>query len=159
MCLERLADRIGETELVGRARLRRFVFRMHKRGYDGSAKADAMWTGRSEDFLWGVVRRVTGLSKAELDRCEGVGVGYDCANADVELDDGTTRTVNLYTARPDWIVNGLPAFGWYREFVVRGAAQHELPREYQQWLANIPHCPDDDLVRRAKNWAILGPSE
>ncbi len=158
MCLERLADRIGETELIGRAKLQRYVFRMHKRGYDGSAKADAMWTGQSDDFLWGVVRRVTGLSKSELDRCEGVGVGYDCASADVQLDDGSTQTANLYTARPDWIADGLTAFGWYREFVIRGAAQHDLPAEYQRWLADISHRPDDDTVRRSQNWAILEKS-
>ena len=96
MCVERLSARIGDTELIGLARLPRFVFRMHKRGYDGSAKADARWTGKSTDAMWGVVRRVPGLSKSELDRCEGVGVGYDCTTATAELVDGTTKTVGAH---------------------------------------------------------------
>lgn len=155
MCVERLSARIGDTELIGLARLPRFVFRMHKRGYDGSAKADARWTGKSTDAMWGVVRRVPGLSKSELDRCEGVGVGYDCTTATAELADGRTKTVYLYTARPDWITVGLPAFCWYREFIVRGAAQHDLPTEYQQQLSHIPHISDPEHDRRSHNWAIF----
>ncbi|WP_166819765.1 gamma-glutamylcyclotransferase family protein [Thalassoroseus pseudoceratinae] len=155
MCIERLTARIGETERLGCARLRGYVFRMHKRGYDGSAKADAMWTGREGDFMWGVVRRVSGLSKSELDRCEGVGVGYDCSTAKVELSDGAIQTVNLYTARPDWTVPRLTAFCWYREYIIRGAAQHDLPVEYQRQLADIPYTADPDAARRSENWMIL----
>lgn len=109
--------------------------RFHKIGRDGTAKADAFWTGDPNDHLHGVIYRCQMTDRLSLDTCESLGVGYDEVSVEVCLSDGGVRTVFLYQALATQIREGLPVASWYAEHVLCGAAEHRLPVPYQNGLA------------------------
>lgn len=110
--------------------------RFHKSGGDGTAKADAFWTGRPDDVVWGVIYRCRMEEKSKLDRCESLGDGYDhCA---VEVQVGPDRwTSFLYEAMAHRIDPSLRPADWYHAHVVAGAVEHGLPQTYRQMIASV----------------------
>lgn len=78
MCTGRLTHRrrcpSARPELI--AKLSGHKFGFHKISSDGSAKADAEYTGNNEDVVWGVVFSIDGSEEAALDQAEGLGNGY-----------------------------------------------------------------------------------
>jgi len=67
MCLRRIRERIASAAMLSTACLtqRRLLF--HKRGKDGSAKANALFTGKVSDRVWGVVFTINPAEKPLLD--------------------------------------------------------------------------------------------
>jgi gamma-glutamylcyclotransferase len=55
MCRDRLFDRVPSARYEFVASLSGHALRFHKRSSDGSAKADAFFTGEEKDKVWGVV--------------------------------------------------------------------------------------------------------
>ncbi|MCM2370457.1 gamma-glutamylcyclotransferase family protein [Aporhodopirellula aestuarii] len=124
--------------------------RFHKIGQDGTSKADAHWTGDEGDLLYGVVYRCHLRDRATLDRCESLGVGYNATAVDVHLIDGSERhRVFLYEALPTMIDSSMRPAAWYVDHVLRGAAEHGLPLDYQarlrQWAAGFQVDQTDGL--------------
>ena len=112
--------------------------RLHKVGKDGTAKADAFWTGDPEDRLYGVIFRCLLADRAHLDLCESLGVGYQEVPADVMVDgEPEPRRVFLYQAYPGQIRQGLATASWYAAHVINGAAEHRLPPNCQKELADL----------------------
>ena len=81
--LQRMRARVPSAQPmeIGYVRQRRLMF--HKRSVDGSAKADAAWSPRADDRVWGVIYRLPADEKPALDRCEYLGVGYDLEPVEV----------------------------------------------------------------------------
>ncbi len=130
LCRERLIARVGPIETVAVARLDTHRLCFHKRGRDGSGKADAFFTGDRADRIWGVVYDMTESAKRELDRIEGVGCGYVDAQADLTSAGGERLRAWLYLAQPAWIDASLAPAPWYRALIVTGAREHGLPAGY-----------------------------
>ena len=78
MSSARLTARTPSACVVGPGRLPGHALRWHKLGRDGSGKCDVIVvdTG-STAVVWGVLYRIDCAEKADLDRIEGLGVGYD----------------------------------------------------------------------------------
>lgn len=112
--------------------------RFHKVGMDGTAKADAFFTGDHRDRLYGVIYRCFSSEKSVLDSCESLGVGYEEVIVDVFIDDEDKphRTV-LYQAVSGKIQPDLAVADWYAAHVIRGAAEHGFPPDYQRHLADL----------------------
>ena len=140
---------------TGMVAQRRIVF--HKRGRDGSAKADAFFTGKGSDCVWGAVYAVPHEKKPLLDACESLGVGYDEVVVSVQCGDQPSITARLYTARREAIADGLLPFCWYKAFVVQGACQHNLPPRYVRQLEAMAVTIDPDIARRRSNELLLWP--
>ena len=114
--------------------------RFHKHGRDGTAKADAFWTGVDTDVIWGVIYRIAVDERSELDRCESLGIGYREAPVDVVVGDSIVSTF-LYEAIADHIDPSLSPASWYVEFVLEGIREHRLPDDYHDlvqtwWQSN-----------------------
>ena len=141
LCRERLIARVGPIETVAVARLDAHRLCFHKRGRDGSGKADAFFTGDPADRIWGVVYGMTESAKRELDRIEGVGCGYVVAPVDLTTVGGQRLRAWLYLAEPAWIDASLRPAAWYRALIVTGARQHGLPAAYVAELeARLEYC-------------------
>lgn len=154
LCRERLRARVPSARrwAIGCVFGRTLAF--HKRGRDGSAKADAAFTGHANDSVWGVVYQVAASEKPLLDRYESLGVGYD----EVEVPVATAAGVcyaRMYVARPEAIVTSLRPFSWYRDFVVHGAVEHGLPGRYLRRLCRVTAEADPDRSRHASNAAVV----
>ncbi|MFG0254484.1 MAG: gamma-glutamylcyclotransferase family protein [Rhodopirellula sp. JB053] len=115
---------------------RRLCF--HKIGKDGTAKADAFWTGDQRDVLHGVIYRCHVRDRAKLDRCESIGIGYDAAPVEVITPDAeVAQSMFLYEALPSMIDDSLRPAAWYVAHVLRGAEEHALPAAYQTALKQM----------------------
>lgn len=154
LCTARLKARVPSAEpiAVGHVTQRQLVF--HKRSEDGSAKADARWTGLEHHRVWGVVFRIARAEKAILDECEFLGIGYDETEVEVIHEAGTLRSW-MYQARDEAIDDSLLPYDWYHDFVVRGAREHRLPADYIARLESHSLMPDPDEVRTRENRVVL----
>jgi hypothetical protein len=126
----RIETRIGPVEVVAVARLDGHCLRFHKRGRDGTGKADAFFTDDQGDRVWGVVYAMSHTAKCELDRIEGVGQGYRSVEARLTTSEGKPLTAWVYLAEPGWIDPSLVPAAWYRDLVVAGAREQALPADY-----------------------------
>jgi len=105
---------------------------------DGTAKADAFLTGDHRDRIYGAIFRCNLSEKKCLDSCESLGIGYEEVAVDVWIDgDDKPRRTFLYQAVEAKIQPDLAAADWYVAHVLRGAAEHGLPAEYQRQLADL----------------------
>jgi gamma-glutamylcyclotransferase len=150
----RITDRIGAVEVVGVGMLQEHALRFHKRSQDGSAKADAHYTGSSEDRVYGVVYALTGGAKRKLDDFEGVGTQYLEAEIAIELIAGRRVTAVVYRARGDKI--GAPGrpYDWYQRHVLVGAREHRLPGLYVDEIAAVASVTDPDRERSRREFEI-----
>ena len=126
-----------------------------KRSQDGSAKADAQFTGVLDDCVWGVIYRLPTDHKPQLDAFEFLGVGYNEEYVEVTLPRETVQAW-MYVARREAIDDELLPYTWYHDLVVRGAQEHRLPDPYVSQLRAFPTCHDPDVDRAARHRLLLG---
>ena len=155
--LRRMRSRVPSADIVavGYVSGRQLLF--HKRSVDGSAKADAFYSGDPVHRVWGVVYRMDAAGKRVLDQFEQLGVGYDQQQVDVDVD-GSPVPAWIYTACPAAIDRSLRPYRWYRDFVLYGAFQHRLPFCYIANHVNVESTRDPDVSRRNENAQLIGSS-
>lgn len=151
MCTGRLRARVPSTRVVGAGTLPGHVLRFHKRGADGSAKANAARTDDPRAALPGVVFEIDPAHERELDRHEG---GYHAAPVTVHLAGGVAQA-SCYFAEAAAIVDGLVPFTWYRRYVLAGALEHRLAAAHVAAILAVDAIDDPDPERHARNWIEL----
>lgn len=154
MCVERIRKRVPSARPLERACLARYELRMHKRGADGSAKADAFYTGDDRHSVWGVLFEIHSHHKPLLDRHEHLGVGYDDRPVQPVTADGETVEAWIYVARREMIDTQLKPFTWYKDYMLAGARWHRLPPAYVLRLQQVEAIADHDTQRDARNRQI-----
>jgi len=152
----RLRARVPGAALLSVGCVRGRRLRFHKRSVDGSAKADAHFTGHGADCVWGAVFAIPGDQKPQLDACEFLGVGYDEVAVELLGVSGADARCSLYQARLEAIDRRGRPYDWYLELVLAGAREHGLPAEYIDWLTRIDCVVDDDWQRRERHLRLLG---
>ena len=85
-----------------------------------------------------------------------LGVGYDEITVEVDSTTGPMAAFT-YVADADAIMSDLKPYIWYKEFVVAGAAEHDLSAEYVDTIRAIEAVHDPDEARRVSNEQILYP--
>jgi hypothetical protein len=148
LTVQRLRGRVGEVRILGAARLDRHALRFHKRGKDGSGKADAFFTDDPADRVWGVVYEIDPSRKPDLDRVE---MGYREKEVDLATESGGKIRAQLYIASPGTIDAALKPFTWYRDLALNGARAHGLPGSYVERIARVESIEDPDREREARN--------
>ncbi|MCP9917367.1 gamma-glutamylcyclotransferase [Cyanobium sp. ATX 6F1] len=160
MLVRRLRERVPSAMPLGRAVLRGYELRWHKRGKDGSGKCDVWATDRAEAQVHGVLFELAATEKPRLDHAEGLGVGYDDQVIEVTCN-GHILQAQVYVATPTHIDPSIQPFSWYRALVLAGAREHRLPPAYIQGIEAVAaiHDPDperqaihDALIRAAQPW-------
>lgn len=154
MCAQRIRARVASatTLTTGYVTHRRLVF--HKRGKDGSAKADAVYTGCVNDCVWGVVFALSHKAKPVLDQYE---FGYDEEEVLVVSHRGVLPAIT-YVARAEAIDPSLKPYSWYHRYVTHGAQQHELPMDYVEHLQTFESIADPDRERAHRNSQLITAS-
>ena len=147
--------RVKSALILCIGRLQGYQLTLHKRGIDGSAKADAVYTGEPSDVTWGVVYQITKKHKSLLDDLECVIMGYDSVEVEIALSPGGCVQAWAYLARTTAIGKGLKPFTWYKAFMVHGARQHGLPAKYIGFLDAIEATADLDTPRHQLNTNII----
>ncbi len=129
----RLGSRVSAAEFEGIACLWGHDLRFHKRGRDGTAKADAFKSDQNAR-VWGALVSTTA---ADLTRLDGFEPGYRRVELPVETDSGTRRAW-VYRAEPKAIEPGLIPYRWYLDLVVHGGRARGLPRAYLEEVGRTP---------------------
>jgi len=152
MSTSRLRARVPSAQCVGVAELAGHRLEFHKVGMDGSAKCDASGTGSDDDVVIGVVFRIDEREKPLLDEFEGLGRGY--REKQVSVLARSEERLDAFTYCATWIDDSLRPFDWYRQHVLRGAAEHGLPDPYVRRIMAIGSVSDPDMARSATETAM-----
>ena len=119
---------------------------------DGSGKCDMESTPRETDCVYGVLYEIARGEKAELDKAEGRGKGYEEKSVKVTTPAGHVDATAYIATKKE---PALRPYHWYKALVVAGAAEHGLPAAYVEWLRTVEPKPDPNVDRRAKAEAAL----
>ena len=96
MSTVRLRARTPSARFLATGCLRHHALRWHKLGRDGSGKCDVAYRGLgATDVVWGVLFDIDCAEKADLDRVEGLGLGYVEREVSVVTERGERRGVDL----------------------------------------------------------------
>ncbi|PLX80279.1 MAG: gamma-glutamylcyclotransferase [Desulfuromonas sp.] len=152
MALARLQQRIPSARRLGTGHLPGYQLRFHVASTkDGSAKCDAFLTGDDNDLVVGALFRLDPEAKPVLDGYEGVGVEYRDELVSVEFGGGRQEALIYVGSNLD---SALRPFNWYREHVLRGALENDLPVEYVAAIREVPCVDDPDAERTLRELSI-----
>ena len=152
MSSRRLMERAPSATFLSIATLQEHRLQFHKKSKDGSSKCDAKYTANQDDCVIGVVFTMSTSDKKKLDRKECLGFGYEEKTVTVVLENGTQVEASTYCAiKTDATLN---PWSWYKEHVLRGARENNLPHDYISVIENIESLPDPNTERHAQELAI-----
>lgn len=146
----RAPTRCPSTEPLAVGMLAGHVLAFRKESDDRSAKCDIP-TGKPEDFVHGFVFRIASSERKQLEQAEGVGKGYEATVGEIVTSHGTIPCVTYVATR---INDRLRPYDWYRDLVLAGALEHDLPDSYVTRIAETPTVPDPMPARTARQEAL-----
>ena len=134
--------RVGPCERIGVVYITGYTLRFHKQSaIDHSGKCDAYYTGEPTGRVWGALYRLSEDQIAAMDELEGPGYRRVAVKATIG-----ERVVeaHLYMAKPEAVNPDLPPLDSYKECVLAGARELNLPREYIDAIEAVSSMPDPD---------------
>jgi gamma-glutamylcyclotransferase (GGCT)/AIG2-like uncharacterized protein YtfP len=155
MLTRRLRKRVPSCRFSAVAVLRLYKLMFHKISNDGSGKCNAFYTGLQQDEVLGVVFEIDSEEKSELDKAEP---GYVAKCVKVHCGDVTIEAIT-YVADTSSIDDSLRPYTWYKDLVLAGANEHNLPKAYIEQIRRTPADTEPDRSRDQKNRRIIGPTE
>lgn len=147
MCTKRIQRRVPSAQAVAIGKLNGYQLKWHKVSNDGSGKCNAFETGNIQDEIIGVLFDFNDNEKNNLDEAEK---GYNDKAIDITTSAGIVSAY-LYVADVNRIDNSLIPYSWYKELVVNGAEQHNLPEDYIEKLRSVVSITDTGQSRATRN--------
>jgi gamma-glutamylcyclotransferase len=146
----RLQKRVPSTRLLGISFVSGYKLKFNKKSnIDGSGKCSI----KSGD---GIVRLAVFEIKTEekviLDKCEGLGKGYE----EISIDANHFGSCLTYIADPAVVDETLKPTDWYKEMVLLGCRSHNFPEEYIRAIEGIRSIEDRNEHRSRVNWQLVG---
>ncbi|MDJ0713206.1 MAG: gamma-glutamylcyclotransferase family protein [Prochloraceae cyanobacterium] len=154
----RLAKRCPSAAVVGTGLLKGWKLAFRKRSRDGSAKCDAVRTGNLKHSICVAVYEIPSIEKSDLDRAEGLGIGYHSEEILLEVSETKMRGF-LYVAAQTALDEELLPYNWYKAMVLLGARFHSFPKTYVAELNTTLAISDSNVNRSKKNWQIVREME
>ena len=154
MASYRLLSRIPGAIQVDTARLTQHRLSFRKSDNGESGKCDIEMTGDQADCVRGVIYQLSRMEKEILDSYEGLGIGY--SEKPIELITKSGQTLSAFTYYALIIDETMIPYHWYKEHVLRGAMEHELPADYVESIRQTASKMDLDYFRSERELAIYG---
>jgi len=129
MKFERISERIKDVEYIDIGCLFDYKLLCNKKSVDGTGKANIVYS--PDDIVWGVLFGMDDNYANKLDRIEQ---GYDRERFEINTDSGKINA-NAYISTN--ITDSLPSNS-YKNHIVQGAIEHNLPDEYIEYLVSLP---------------------
>ena len=148
MSTPRLSKRVPSAKHISIAQLQNHKLKFHKKSKYGSGKCDIELTNNPNDIVFGVLFEMLESEKSKLDEIEGLGEGYK--KKLVSIIDSNGKSVIAETYYATEIDSSLKPYHWYKEHVLRGAREHNLPTEYIEFIEAIESIPDSDKEKHEK---------
>ena len=137
---------------IGAGILKNYSINFNKVSNDGSGKCDDKYTSDPDNIVYGVVYDIPSADKPLLERKEGLGYGYVEKYVSIELMD--RKIINAFTYLATSKDPSVKPYDWYKEHVVRGAMENNLPEEYIKDIESHEANQDDDEERSNKELSI-----
>jgi hypothetical protein len=139
MLTRRLRGRVPSAQPLGKAILAGHRLAWHKIGKDGSGKCDI--APDPGGTVWGVIFVIDPSEMPGLDAAEGLGYGYEKKQITVTLAGKETLVTTYQATRIDPDV--VP---WhdYKDYVLAGAMEHNLPYPYIQTIRAVHSVCEPD---------------
>ena len=150
----RLSERVASAELLGVVELRQYRLAFQKKGWDGSSKCNLVHTGETGDGVYAAMYSIATIHKADLDRFEGKGQGYDDVELIVKFQ-GKLQSCFTYFAQPSHIAHDLRPYHWYKNLVLLGARHLQFPEAYVYGIEALESMDDPDEGRRHTHDQLL----
>jgi hypothetical protein len=90
-----------------------------------------------------------------LDKCEGLGKGYNRLMVELQGFDECSTYVAASAATSE----SLQPVDWYKSMVMLGCVVHDFPRPYIRAISAIPAIEDQDVDRSRQQWRIVQQME
>ncbi len=152
MASHRLLQRLPNAKHIGLATLAQHRLNFHKNSAGLSGKCNIELTGRVADEVIGVIYEISLEDKQLLDQIEDLGIGYDEKTVELRTVSGQTLFAITYFAID--IDKSMIPYHWYKQHVLHGAIEHNLPRDYIKQIEATPSKPDPDKRRNLRELAI-----
>jgi hypothetical protein len=126
MSFDRLTaqDRLPSAKVKTIGHITGYVFKFNKISIDGSGKGNIEHTGNPNNMVYGVVYEFDKSEKSKLDNAEK---GYDEITVTVSTPKGEIKAYAYYSTNTD---NTLKPTASYKKYVVDGAKENGLPKDY-----------------------------
>jgi len=135
-----IEGRVGPCERVGVAYITGYTLRFHKRStIDHTGKCDAYRTGKPTDTVWGSLDRLSDEQIAVMDKIEGP--GYRRVTVEATTGERVVEA-HIYLARPEAVDPDLSPIDSYKNCVLSGAGELNLPMAYIAAIEAVPSLPD-----------------
>lgn len=154
MSLNRIQQRTPSAIPLGTFSLSEHQLVFHKHGRDNSAKCDAFYTRDPSNNIFGRLYEIDAPEKAILDQAEGLGNGYE--EKVIRVSNSRGNIVKAFTYYAIDINESLKPFTWYKQHVLVGAREADLPIEYIGVIESIPATEDHDKVREMEQFSLHG---
>ena len=145
----RLRKRVSSAELLGTRVLTGRELRFNKAGFkDSSGKCNV---NAGDNTVHLAVFRIKESERANLDRVEGLGKGYNSLTIQLE----GIGSCSIYAAQETAINDALRPMDWYQEMVLLGCRLHRFPNDYIQAIEEVEPIADPDEDRARRQWKIV----
>ncbi len=145
----RLSKRTPSATLLGKGIFEGKALRFHKRSKDGSAKCNIIDNDKQQVYV--AVYEINENEKLLLDDAEGVGYGYQVCEVKI-AGFGECFT---YIAEDSYIDDSLKPYTWYKELVIVGCENLELPMTYINSVRSVDADLDFNKQRHEKYMELV----
>jgi cation transport regulator ChaC len=135
MLSSRLVKRVPSAKTIGRAALYDWCVTVNKKSKDGSGKANLSY--RPGFVTWGALYEISIDDISKLDKVER---GYSRTTVKVKRDNGEIAEAETFISGS--LIDNPVAFDSYKELLISGAIEHNLPKDYVQYLQQLPSKPE-----------------
>ncbi|MCL1658360.1 gamma-glutamylcyclotransferase [Elizabethkingia miricola] len=156
MNLDRLKERVPSANKLLNVFIKGYTIKCNKISTDGSSKANIIKTDNDDNIVWGVIFEIDDSEKSNLDEYEQ---GYNDSILSFLDSENSPHEAQVYIAEESAINDDLLPYDWYKEYIVSGAKENDLPQEYVEKLEAINFIEDTDTERRNKNLGVSQKTE
>ena len=147
MLEERIKARCPSAKFAGTAYVCGYELRFSKRSKDGSGKATIVENEGHREKLYGALFEIDKGEHSDLDEAEGIGYERTDDFIVIKADGDKEIEVTTYFAKDGATGKHLKPYSWYKQLVLWGAIQAELPDNYIAQLVVIEAISDLDNGR------------
>jgi len=134
---------------IGTSILPSWQLRFSKRSdKDGTGKCTISRNGKG---VYLAIFEIDLADKIKLDRCEGLGYGYN----NLMFNDSIFGECVTYVADKSSIDESLTPVDWYKEYVLLGCQFNQFPNDYVERIRNVPSSEDSDEQRSRIEWGLV----
>ena len=149
----KLKDRCKSAVPIGICKIKKHSLKFHKVSHanqngipDVSGKGDMIPSESETDEVYGVLFKILETEEKNLDEAEGYpDFGYGKKKIDVITTKGEKYRSVMYFATD--IDPKKKPYHWYKEQVIQGAREHDLPEGYIKKIDDVESIPDQDPER------------